>query len=344
MGLILPQKVEIKWTGNLRKHYESKGYTYTNNLDNFMVDVLDLTKGSTVYVNVKCDFCEKEKFMPYKDYLKLRSNNYCCENCLKHKKKTRDKDGILVFIDIQYRNKTWLENEYIGKNREAKDIATECGINLRTLREWISKFKLSKYGKLKELLDEKTLHHLYFVKHMTSDEIGNIYDVTGNTVLSLLTDYGFKIPSRSELLSIYYKDKNGYEKVRISQSSLENRIKSSCRQRNIPIEEFDGFSTTEQHMARNNTYYKEWTRKVFKRDNYTCQCCGRRGGNLNAHHLYNFSEYNNLRYDFKNGITFCEECHLINYPNSFHSKYGERNNTPEQVYEFIEEHREEAVG
>nr|DAW74567.1 MAG TPA: HNH endonuclease bacteriophage, HNH Endonuclease, DNA.52A [Caudoviricetes sp.] len=41
-------------------------------------------------------------------------------------------------------------------------------------------------------------------------------------------------------------------------------------------------------MARNNTYYKEWVRKVFDRDNYTCQCCGKRGSNLNAHHLYNF--------------------------------------------------------
>ena len=31
MGLIIPQKVKIKWTGNTRKHYESKGYIYTKN-------------------------------------------------------------------------------------------------------------------------------------------------------------------------------------------------------------------------------------------------------------------------------------------------------------------------
>ena len=96
-------------------------------------------------------------------------------------------------------------------------------------------------------------------------------------------------------------------------------------------------------MARNNTYYKEWKNKVFKRDNYTCQCCGKRGGNLNAHHLYNFAEYKDLRYEVDNGITFCERCHLINYPNSFHSIYGEKNNTPEQVYEFIKMRQKEAV-
>ena len=156
----------------------------------------------------------------------------------------------------------------------------------------------------------------------------------------MLKQYGYKVPTRSELLDIYYNQKGGYDKARITQSTMERRIKSSCRQRGISIEEFDGFSTTEQHMARNNTYYKEWTRKVFERDDYTCQCCGKRGGNLNAHHLYNFSEYPNLRYDISNGITFCRECHLINFPNSFHSIYGERNNTPEQVIEFIQNYKE----
>lgn len=137
--------------------------------------------------------------------------------------------------------------------------------------------------------------------------------------------------------------KAALKKQEKQQSTMENRIKSSCRQRGIDIEDFEGFSTTEQHMARNNTYYKEWKYKVFKRDNYTCQCCGKRGGNLNAHHLYNFAEYEDLRYDVENGITFCERCHLVNYPDSFHSIYGEKNNTPEQVYEFINMRKKEAV-
>lgn len=48
MGLVLPQKVKIKWSGNTRKHYESKGYTYTHNGDAFDVKVQDLTKGSCI--------------------------------------------------------------------------------------------------------------------------------------------------------------------------------------------------------------------------------------------------------------------------------------------------------
>lgn len=340
MGLILPQKVKVKWTGNTRKHYESKGYVYTENLDEFYADVEDLTHGSTIVVNVECDFCKTVNHMPYRNYLHLSSDLYCCPNCLLHKKKYRDENGKLHFIEIPYRNKEWLYNEYIIKNRTAEDIAYDYSINLRTLREWISKYNLIKYGKLKSELTKEILYEMYFIKHMTSEEIAKLHNSTGNTVISLLKEYGYKIPNRSELLDIYYNQKDGYEKVRAKQSTMENRIKSSCRQRGISVEDFNGFSSSEQHMARNNTYYKEWTRKVFNRDNYTCQCCGKRGGNLNAHHLYNFSEYKDLRYDVDNGITLCEKCHLVNYPNSFHSIYGEYKNTPGQMKEYIQNYKE----
>lgn len=340
MGLILPQKVKLKWVGNTRKYYESKGYVYTKYLDYFDVNVEDLTTGSTVLVDVKCDYCNDIIKMPYKDYLHLQSEFYCCPKCLIHKKKYRDENGNLCFMEIPYRNKEWLYNEYIIKDRQADDIANDFSINIRTLREWISKFGLVKYGKLKMELNKEDLYDMYYIKHMTSEEIAEIYNTTGNTVISLLKEYGYEIPSRSELLGIYYNEKGGIEKARKTQSTMENRIKSSCRQHGIPIEEFNGFSSSEQHLARNNTYYKEWIRKVFERDNYTCQCCGKRGGNLNAHHLYNFSEHKDLRYDINNGITLCEKCHLVNYPNSFHSVYGERNNTPEQIEEYIQNYRE----
>lgn len=87
MGLILPQKVKIKWTGNTRKHYESKGYIYTKNLDEFDVAVEDLTNGSMTMVNVKCDYCNNIVSMAYKEYFKKHKNKpYCCKDCLQHKR------------------------------------------------------------------------------------------------------------------------------------------------------------------------------------------------------------------------------------------------------------------
>ena len=194
-----------------------------------------------------------------------------------------------------------------------------------------------------EGLTKEVLYDLYRVQHKSSAEIGEMYGVDSGAILYWLRKYDIPAFSTSEAVNIYLYEKGGIEKARETQSTMENRIKSSCRQRGIAIEDFEGFATTEQHMARNNTYYKEWVRNVFQRDNYTCQCCGKRGGNLNAHHLYNFAEYEDLRYDVENGITFCEECHLLGYPDSFHTIYGEKNNTPEQVYEFIKMRRKEAV-
>ena len=193
----------------------------------------------------------------------------------------------------------------------------------------------NKQIKTKELTKE-ILYDLYRVQHKSSNDIGKLYGLCDGTILNLLKKYNIPSFSLSESIRFYLYERGGVEKARESQSTEMHRIRSSCIQRGIDIRDFDGFATSEQHMARNNTYYKEWKDKVFKRDNYTCQCCGKRGGNLNAHHIYNFSKHPDLRYDVDNGITLCEKCHLLGYENSFHSIYGEKDNTPEQIYEFIE--------
>lgn len=341
MGLILPQKVKIKWTGNTRKHYESKGYVYTKNLDEFDVNVEDLTNGSMAIVNVKCDYCDNIVSMIYKEYYKKHKNKpYCCKDCLQHKRIQKDENGNITYIEVPYRNKEWLYNEYIIKDRSGQEIAEECGINHRSLREWIHILGLTEKPKPLNNITKDELYDLYRVKKLSTKEIASIYNVTDGAILYQLKKFGIPTYSLSEAINIYLYEKGGIEKARETQSTMENRIRSSCRQRGIAIEDFNGFATTEEHMARNNTYYKEWIRKVYERDNYTCQCCGKRGGNLNAHHLYNFSEYEDLRYDMNNGITLCERCHLVNYPNSFHSIYGERNNTPEQMEEYIRNYKE----
>lgn len=339
MGLILPQQIKIKWTPHAKLYYSNLGYQFTGNNDFFNVHVLDLSKGSVYKVKIQCDYCGKIVEKPWKDFLQLRGHTYCCKECLTHKKKTIDEKENLIFIEIPYRNKNWLFNEYVVKNREAKDIAKECNINIRTLREWISMLEIEKQGVKTKYITKEILTDLYTVQHKSTSEIGKMYDVCDGTILNLMKKFNIPSFSNSEAYKIYLYEKGGLEKARKLQSTMENRIRSSCRQHGIDTKDFKGFSTTEQHMARNNTYYKEWKRKIFERDNYTCQCCGKHGGNLNAHHLYNFSEYKDLRYDINNGITLCEKCHLINYSGSFHAIYGERNNTPEQVYEFIENYK-----
>lgn len=55
--------------------------------------------------------------------------------------------------------------------------------------------------------------------------------------------------------------------------------------------------------------YKAWRMAVFRRDDFTCQSCNRRGGTLNAHHIKPWSTHKDLRYEISNGQTLCVSCH-----------------------------------
>lgn len=64
-------------------------------------------------------------------------------------------------------------------------------------------------------------------------------------------------------------------------------------------------------LLRRSLEYRIWREKVFCKDNYTCQFCGKRGGYLEADHIKPFSQYESLRYEVDNGRTLCRPCHLL---------------------------------
>jgi len=88
--------------------------------------------------------------------------------------------------------------------------------------------------------------------------------------------------------------------------------------------------SSENERIRHGIEYNLWREAVFARDNYTCQKCDQSGGKLRAHHMFNFSTYLDLRFAIDNGITLCKKCHK-----EFHKIYGSRNNTKEQLIEFL---------
>jgi len=84
----------------------------------------------------------------------------------------------------------------------------------------------------------------------------------------------------------------------------------------------DGITKIEKAIRR-LPEYSEWVESVFIRDDYTCKDCKKRGGNLNAHHIDEFSEIikrNKIKtipealqceelWNIDNGITLCVKCH-----------------------------------
>ena len=51
-------------------------------------------------------------------------------------------------------------------------------------------------------------------------------------------------------------------------------------------------------------------KRVFERDNYTCQMCGSKK-NLQVDHIQKWSEYIELRFDMNNCRTLCVKCHYL---------------------------------
>ena len=64
---------------------------------------------------------------------------------------------------------------------------------------------------------------------------------------------------------------------------------------------------------RTSSKYKTWKDNVLKRDGYKCQHCGgwHKGIKLQVHHIFKWHLYPKFRYDIRNGIVLCRECHKL---------------------------------
>ncbi len=91
-----------------------------------------------------------------------------------------------------------------------------------------------------------------------------------------------------------------------------------------------GGITPQNHKIRTSLEIKLWRKAIFIRDDFTCQKTKIKGGKLIAHHINNFADFPELRTSIENGIVLSKESHK-----EFHKIYGIRNNTREQLNEFL---------
>lgn len=107
------------------------------------------------------------------------------------------------------------------------------------------------------------------------------------------------------------------------------KVKISCAQRNIPIDQFDDFRHLEKDQDRHRFQVLGLSKQCFTRDDYTCQVCDAKGIHLHAHHKNSFDKFPDQRFDLDNLATVCKDCH-----EKFHIIYGKGNNTEQQFIEF----------
>ena len=72
---------------------------------------------------------------------------------------------------------------------------------------------------------------------------------------------------------------------------------------------WQGGKTEKSKLLRTSADYKAWRLAVFKRDNFTCQKCGKQSNDLEAHHIKEVCNNPELVFDVDNGLTLCHKCH-----------------------------------
>lgn len=206
----------------------------------------------------------------------------------------------------------------------------------------------------------------YISENKSTDEIGGIYNVSGRTVRNWFQKEGLETNVKFNGYKNVTSGKHQEKAIENSRNYFKNKKKKlvvcSCEicNKEYKVKEstfntigsrfcsneckyeflfktkpenhprWKGGISDKNQKERGSEKYKVWRLGVYKRDFYTCQKCGKIGKNLNAHHVENWADNEDLRYDINNGLTLCELCH-----NTFHRNYGYKTNR-KQLNEFLE--------
>src|SRR3990167_8055294 len=122
-------------------------------------------------------------------------------------------------------------------------------------------------------------------------------------------------------ISLSQKGKIGYWKGKEypleARKKISNSMKGKNSKNNNPM--WKGGIYPETRLQR-DLFKKTIQNQVLERDNYTCQLCGEKGGDLRVDHIQSWAEYVELRFNMDNCRTLCVPCHYeITYSRSMPS-------------------------
>ncbi len=149
---------------------------------------------------------------------------------------------------------------------------------------------------------------MYFDEEKSSYKIAEIYSVSRCFITTLLKKNGYKLRKGG--------NKKGYVPWNKGKPYYAIRGKNNGN--------WKGGVTSLNQQLRHCIEYKNWTKEILKRDNWTCKFCKKRGGDLQADHYpkcfaeireeYNIKSYKEAQdckelWDINNGRTLCIKCH-----------------------------------
>ena len=100
-----------------------------------------------------------------------------------------------------------------------------------------------------------------------------------------------------------------------------------------------GGEKTLNQRIRSSKPYKHWRDSIIKKYGSVCYITNTVTDNPELHHIYPMSTYPEYMFEEWNTIILDKKYHNMFIYGSFHHKYGAKNNTPEQLQEYINEIR-----
>lgn len=368
--MLLTKSLEVKISNRNYKHYEELGYDITYSLcgknkkcvpiQYLNVDIKDVAKSSKV--KVKCDYCGCVIERVYSQYLGSHKiiNKDCCGKCKQFKikesiQKTYNVNNIFSVAKIK--------NSNLGRRNKytLNDILKICKDKDLILHNELMKTDIIKVGDKypfecknhSGVIFYSTIYSLVKYQHICKqcyneasserqshskiEEVGRLCNKKGYTLLTS------NIKNCDDVVEFICKKHKDYGIQTTSLWNLKINDKN-CKMCSVLKKEnhwnWRGGVNPINDSIRKSLDYQNWRKQIYERDNYTCQCCGETGKILNAHHIYNFADYPNLRTSIDNGITLCEDCHTKRGV-GFHSLYGYSCNTYEQLAEYFKKNNKE---
>lgn len=205
--MILNEYVEIVGNSRNLKYYKDKGYDIEVN-KRIIVNVNDLSHGSTFKVDVACDICHVEKKISWSSYYKYKENDidkkYHCKNCNSEKRKKTNQNRYGG-------NSPTKSKEVVNKIKNTNQILYGNNSSLHGNRQKnTEEIFLKKYGEKTPLLNEKvknkikeTLLEKWGVDHPLKSK-----DILDRIKSNNLEKWGVDNVSKSQIIINKIKEKN----------------------------------------------------------------------------------------------------------------------------------------
>ncbi|QDP42880.1 putative HNH endonuclease [Bacillus phage vB_BmeM-Goe8] len=289
------------------------------------------------YANYGCTFISKEYKTMLDKYTFIckcgNEHTSSFESFHKHSKRCK------VCTSKEMSERRRLKKPVIIKNLEAKGFTYLAHYwdkkeTAETDRNWLLVDYICKNGHIHRGKHySSTVRAEYACMECIANQLGDLQRLSVEQVSAIVSAQGM------ELLSKSYVNNASPIEVRCvcgepyttTLMSVSHGHKCGCHRRGEHHYNYNPNLTEEERQdKRMYPEYYQWVRDVYLRDDFTCQKCKKRGGELHAHHIFSYAKYKDKRTDIANGVTLCKADHI-----DFHKQYGLRDFTQEDFFKFM---------